>query len=376
MTSASRNARRREVIASHYQHKHPWLWDSTTSLLADPGQWQDRSVATSWPAKAAPCSAAQSPVFVIREVFSQRCLSALASEVRNFESASASSSIPRVPPHVHAASGAILHDLGLDGLISRFIQGFLSPLAQSLFPDVLRGGLSSADFFAAVLTYECGGNSEHARHDMELHTDESSLTMSLCLGDSDFQGGDLLFSPAADAQTSFQSVGRRKHSRARTTRTMKFKKLHLVHGKKRSRLRRKRRRKRIKTKRNVQSRATFSRVIQTAGQAVVFLGRSSPHTTSPLVQGRRANLVIWCASQRLVNKHPHGIYQDYLAYLSLLVPEHVTQPALSADTRGQVTQTSGDVNRKGVSFSIPTHFMTSATGTTRRPSSRLLRPPV
>ena len=91
---------------------------------------------------------------------------------------------PEIPNSMHHY-GVILKEAGLDAPMQWLALEVLSPFARELFGDLCPDGLRAQHAFLADY-------GEGRDVDLDLHVDQSEVTLDLCLG-TDFDGGDLLF---------------------------------------------------------------------------------------------------------------------------------------------------------------------------------------
>ena len=138
--------------------------------------------------------------------------------------------------------GAVLGDLGLDGLLQALVER-LAPLCRLHFEDTGGGAIDGRHGFLA----------EYGRdHDDSLgfHVDDSAVTLNLCLGE-DFSGSELYF----------QGLRCDRHRQTPTLRVEDFELEHVP------------------------------------GTAILHAGRHR-HGVHPIRRGRRRNLILWMQSRR------------------------------------------------------------------------------
>ena len=100
----------------------------------------------------------------------------------------AQSGIPQRRPNGMNRYGAILGDLGLDGMLSGLVAKYLAPLGALQYPHAaIHRDIDH--HFAFMVRYQQGEDVS-----LEEHADASVITMNLCLG-REFEGGELEFAP-------------------------------------------------------------------------------------------------------------------------------------------------------------------------------------
>uniref|UniRef100_A0ACD5VP48 Uncharacterized protein n=1 Tax=Avena sativa TaxID=4498 RepID=A0ACD5VP48_AVESA len=91
------------------------------------------------------------------------------------------------------ARGTTISDIGMKGMLDDLMKQFISPISKVLFPEVGGGCLDSQNSF--VVPY--GGDEGELSFDeddngMEMHVDDSDITLNVCLG-KQFTGGEIYF---------------------------------------------------------------------------------------------------------------------------------------------------------------------------------------
>eukprot|EP00403_Amphidinium_massartii_P026571 CAMPEP_0178396480 /NCGR_PEP_ID=MMETSP0689_2-20121128/13749_1 /TAXON_ID=160604 /ORGANISM="Amphidinium massartii, Strain CS-259" /LENGTH=905 /DNA_ID=CAMNT_0020017153 /DNA_START=90 /DNA_END=2805 /DNA_ORIENTATION=+ len=214
----------------------------------------------------------------------------LQAELQHFQEECAQSGRSYARPSVLTTSGALLSDMGFQRLAEGLVKEVLSPMVATLFPQTQ--GLRSDEVLGVMLDYGDDDDPSSAsprrsadetakESGMGAHFDNSCITLDICLGSEDFEGGDLVFSLPRQSQELA--------------------------------------------------------VRQTAGQAVLFSG-SLEHWCRPVTRGRRVNLVLWCMSNTRVAAP--GVFQRYSEYLALA---STSAPALGSHNRECKTHVSFDV---------------------------------
>ncbi|XP_057420120.1 2-oxoglutarate and iron-dependent oxygenase domain-containing protein CP2-like [Lotus japonicus] len=167
----------------------------------------------------------------------------LLSEVENFKKWVHEAKFRIKRPNIMNKYGAILDDFGLETMLHRLMEDFISPLSKVFFSGIGGSNLDSHHGFIV----EYGINRDV---DIDLHVDDSEVTLNVCLS-KEFLGGELFF------------------------RGMRCDK-HLTT-------------------------ATYSDEIydypHVTGQAVLHHGRIR-HGAKATTSGRRVNLLLWCRSSR------------------------------------------------------------------------------
>jgi len=125
--------------------------------------------------------------------FTQNFCNMLLEEVKHFQA----QGIPYDKPNSMNRHGIVLDELlDMSEMLSELREGYLQPLARSLFPQHSDIILDSHRAF--LVKYKIGEDV-----DLGLHFDNSEVTLSVALSpDSDFEGGELLFSTSAMADGS------------------------------------------------------------------------------------------------------------------------------------------------------------------------------
>ncbi|KAK3264399.1 hypothetical protein CYMTET_26862 [Cymbomonas tetramitiformis] len=133
--------------------------------------------------KLSSIACAKSPGVFIIKLFTEDFCAKLLQEVEAFQA----TGLPRVRPNAQNWHGVILNELGFQPLFAAVIDRLISPLAQETFPERFKSGLCAADHHAFVVEYAAGKDQS-----LDLHFDDSDITVNICLGKS-FQGGGLSF---------------------------------------------------------------------------------------------------------------------------------------------------------------------------------------
>ncbi|XP_074579376.1 2-oxoglutarate and iron-dependent oxygenase domain-containing protein CP2-like [Curcuma longa] len=165
----------------------------------------------------------------------------LLDEVDNFEKWVNTIKFKIMRPNTMNKYGAVLDDFGLEAMLNKLMEEFISPMARVFFPEV--GGSTLDSHHGFVVEY---GKDK----DVELgfHVDDSEVTLNVCLG-KDFSGGELFF----------RGVRCDKH---------------------------------VNTETQTEEIFDYSHV---PGQAVLHRGRHR-HGALPTTSGHRINMLLWCRS--------------------------------------------------------------------------------
>ncbi|CAL9760211.1 unnamed protein product [Musa acuminata subsp. burmannicoides] len=165
----------------------------------------------------------------------------LLDEVENFEKWVNTVKFKIMRPNTMNKYGAVLDDFGLEAMLNKLIEEFVSPLAKVFFPEV--GGSTLDSHHGFVVEYG-------KEKDVELgfHVDDAEVTLNVCLG-KDFFGGDLFF----------RGIRCDKH---------------------------------VNTETQPEEILDYSHV---PGQAVLHRGRHR-HGAHPTTSGHRINMLLWCRS--------------------------------------------------------------------------------
>ncbi|XP_027364776.1 uncharacterized PKHD-type hydroxylase At1g22950-like [Abrus precatorius] len=109
----------------------------------------------------------------------------LVSEVEHFERWVHEIKFRIMRPNTMNQFGAVLYDFGMETMLDRLMNGFISPISRVFFPE--HGGSSLDSHHGFVVEY--GINRDV---DFCLHVDDSEVSLNICLG-KQFSGGELLF---------------------------------------------------------------------------------------------------------------------------------------------------------------------------------------
>ncbi|KAG6525329.1 hypothetical protein ZIOFF_015285 [Zingiber officinale] len=109
----------------------------------------------------------------------------LLDEVDNFEKWVNTIKFKIMRPNTMNKYGAVLDDFGLEAMLNKLMEEYISPMARVFFPEI--GGSTLDSHHGFVVEY---GKDK----DVELgfHVDDSEVTLNVCLG-KDFSGGQLFF---------------------------------------------------------------------------------------------------------------------------------------------------------------------------------------
>jgi len=88
------------------------------------------------------------------------------------------------PPNTMNRYGALLANIGLEGLAADLLDECVAPLARRFYPDV--GRMHGTHAFLVDYSMD-------TQRSLAPHADDSDVTLNVCLGRT-FEGGDLVFS--------------------------------------------------------------------------------------------------------------------------------------------------------------------------------------
>jgi len=182
-------------------------------------------------------------------LFSQKFCTLLLEELHHYET----SGLPLRRPNGMNRYGAILDELGMKSSLDYLSRRYLRPLGQMLFPWLIANG-DADEHYAFVVKYKRGDDVELAEH-----ADASVLTLNAFLGLSGFRGGRLAFRGTRWVDANPQAVP--------------------------------------------QSFVDFEAFAP--GDAILHLG-GQYHAALPIVDGERANMVVWLSGKhQAVRLAPH-----------------------------------------------------------------------
>ncbi|KAG6541488.1 hypothetical protein Mapa_017163 [Marchantia paleacea] len=162
-------------------------------------------------------------------------------EVEHFENWASEAKVKVMRPNTMNNYGAVLDDIGMEGMLNELMINFINPMAAVLFANV--GGSSLDTHHGFVVEYSMDRDL-----DLGFHVDDSEVTLNVCLG-KDFDGGELFF----------RGVRCDKH----------------VNGESRP-----------------EEVLEYSHV---PGRAILHAGRHR-HGAKAITAGQRTNLILWCRS--------------------------------------------------------------------------------
>ncbi|KAL2611464.1 hypothetical protein R1flu_023156 [Riccia fluitans] len=164
-------------------------------------------------------------------------------EVQHFENWALEAKVKVMRPNTMNNYGAVLDDIGMEGMLHELMMGFINPLAGVLFENV--GGSTLDAHHGFVVEYSMDRDL-----DLGFHVDDSEVTLNVCLG-KEFDGGELFF----------RGVRCDKH----------------VNGESRP-----------------EEVLEYSHV---PGRAILHAGRHR-HGAKAITAGQRTNLILWCRSSQ------------------------------------------------------------------------------
>lgn len=109
----------------------------------------------------------------------------LLAEVEHFEKWVNSVKFKIMRPNTMNKHGAVLDDFGLETMLNKLVDEFISPISRVFYPDV--GGASLDSHHGFVVEY---GRDKDV--DLGFHVDDAEVTLNVCLG-KQFSGGELFF---------------------------------------------------------------------------------------------------------------------------------------------------------------------------------------
>lgn len=165
----------------------------------------------------------------------------LMEEVHHFEQWAAEAKVKIMRPNTMNNYGAVLDDIGMEGMLADFMAKFICPMTSMLFANV--GGATLDTHHGFVVEYSLDRDVE-----LGFHVDDSEVSLNISLG-KEFEGGELFF----------RGVRCDKH----------------VNGDSKP-----------------EEVMEYSHV---AGRAIMHAGRHR-HGAKPITSGHRCNLIMWCRS--------------------------------------------------------------------------------
>ncbi|CAM6105754.1 unnamed protein product [Calypogeia fissa] len=162
-------------------------------------------------------------------------------EVEHFENWAQEAKVKVMRPNTMNNYGAVLDDIGMEGMLNDLMTSYINPIAAVLFVNV--GGASLDTHHGFVVEYSMDRDL-----DLGFHVDDSEVTLNVCLG-KEFDGGELFF----------RGVRCDKH----------------VNGESRP-----------------EEVLEYSHV---PGRAILHAGRHR-HGAKAITAGQRTNLILWCRS--------------------------------------------------------------------------------
>ncbi|XP_038707456.1 2-oxoglutarate and iron-dependent oxygenase domain-containing protein CP2-like isoform X2 [Tripterygium wilfordii] len=126
-----------------------------------------------------------SPGVYTFEMFQPRFCELLLDEVENFERWVHETNFRIMRPNTMNKYGAVLDDFGLETMLEKLMNDFISPISKIFFPEV--GGSTLDSHHGFVVEYGIDRDVE-----LGFHVDDSEVTLNVCLG-KQFSGGELFF---------------------------------------------------------------------------------------------------------------------------------------------------------------------------------------
>lgn len=168
---------------SQYEKLFPRLFDATKPLEPD---WFD---ATLWaavrqgtPEALKSVLSEEFPGVYSLPFFSKAFCDVFLEEMLHFES----SGLPWRRPNSMNRYGVVVDDIGMEQIMQKMMLEVVAPFAALLYPS--QGGATLDHHHAFVVQYQQGQDVK-----LEMHTDDSEVTLNVCLGRDGFQGSGLTF---------------------------------------------------------------------------------------------------------------------------------------------------------------------------------------
>lgn len=109
----------------------------------------------------------------------------LMSEVDNFERWVHDTKFRIMRPNIMNQYGAVLDDFGMESMLERLMNDFISPISRVFYTEI--GGTSLDSHHGFVVEYGINRDVE-----LGFHVDDAEVTLNICLG-NEFSGGELFF---------------------------------------------------------------------------------------------------------------------------------------------------------------------------------------
>ncbi|CAI8619975.1 unnamed protein product [Vicia faba] len=119
------------------------------------------------------------------EMLQPRFCELMITEVEHFEKWADRTKLNVMRPNTMTQYGAVLDDFGLQTMLKKLMEDFISPLSKVFYAEV--GGSTLDSHHGFIVEF-----GTHRDVDMEFHVDDSEVTLNVCLG-RQFSGGELYF---------------------------------------------------------------------------------------------------------------------------------------------------------------------------------------
>jgi hypothetical protein len=168
---------------SQYDRKYPRLFDAVKPLERD---WFDASLWNALrsqnPLSLRSILTEEFPGVYSMPFFSKAFCDVFLEEIIHFER----SGLPWRRPNSMNRYGVVVDDIGMEDIMQKIMVEIISPLATLLYSA--QGGSSLDHHHAFVVQYQQGQDVK-----LEMHTDDSEVTLNVCLGAEGFKGSGLSF---------------------------------------------------------------------------------------------------------------------------------------------------------------------------------------
>lgn len=167
----------------NYAKKYPRIFDATKPLEPDwfhPDLWAALEAKT--PTALRSVLTEISPGVYTLPFFSKAFCDVFLEEIIAFER----SGLPWRRPNSMNKYGVVVDDIGMESIMQRMMSDVISPFASLLYGR--DGGGSLDHHHAFVVQYQQGQDMK-----LEMHTDDSEVTLNICLGLEGFKGSGLTF---------------------------------------------------------------------------------------------------------------------------------------------------------------------------------------
>ncbi|KAL8463427.1 hypothetical protein ACS0TY_034180 [Phlomoides rotata] len=173
----------RQKIISNYQRLHHELYNMHAANFFAPSFLKAISENTEQGFRS--IMSEPSPGIFTFEMLQPRFCEMLQAEVENFEKWVHETKFRIMRPNTMNKYGCVLDDFGMETMLNKLMEEFISPIAKIFFPEV--GGNTLDAHHGFVLEYGIDRDV-----DLGFHVDDSEVTLNICLG-KQFTGGELFF---------------------------------------------------------------------------------------------------------------------------------------------------------------------------------------